>query len=301
LIPSEEDGEKEFSSSVPSQQNAEDHINWLLQHGWHEKALAAVEARQGRSELLDEITECHKESICGTMTNILFDVVVLPLPKSTVIVGLMTMVVPTHMEKKRHALANVTNQRPQNGSNLFNKEAGKQLEECKLMVIYIARKEKDKSDDDVKQTSDLSFEYPAKIHVRRKLHYLPLIKDRLNEARRSLFCRTCFRPWLDITNGDILFRNRLFSEKIGNDFKIVDVLALIENEEMFSKVNDEDAIRLCLLLSLEVIFMGRELVSVVDGALLRMVDNLDAWNTFPLGEHIWRQLYNSIRNVSSKH
>lgn len=36
--------------------DAEDHISWLLQHGWHEKALAAVEAGQGRSELLDEVT-----------------------------------------------------------------------------------------------------------------------------------------------------------------------------------------------------------------------------------------------------
>lgn len=35
--------------------DAEDHIAWLLQHGWHEKALAAVEAGKGRSELLDEV------------------------------------------------------------------------------------------------------------------------------------------------------------------------------------------------------------------------------------------------------
>ncbi|KAK1320882.1 hypothetical protein QJS10_CPA03g02564 [Acorus calamus] len=35
--------------------DAEDHINWLVQHGWHEKALAAVEAGQGRTELLDEV------------------------------------------------------------------------------------------------------------------------------------------------------------------------------------------------------------------------------------------------------
>ncbi|GJR17101.1 phospholipase-like protein [Tanacetum coccineum] len=47
--------------------------------------------------------------------------------------------------------------------------------------------------------------------------------------------------------------------------------------------------------------MGRELVSVVDDVFLRMVDNLDAWNTFPWGEHIWRQLNDSIRNISSKH
>jgi hypothetical protein len=40
---------------VAKPRDAEDHISWLLQHGWHEKALAAVEAGQGRTELLDEV------------------------------------------------------------------------------------------------------------------------------------------------------------------------------------------------------------------------------------------------------
>nr|GEV22310.1 ribonuclease H-like domain-containing protein [Tanacetum cinerariifolium] len=44
-------------------------------------------------------------------------------------------------------------------------------------------------------------------------------------------------------------------EKIENDVKIIDVLALIEDEEKFSKFSDEDAPRLCLLLPLEFIFM----------------------------------------------
>ncbi|CAM8892626.1 unnamed protein product [Rhodiola kirilowii] len=35
--------------------DAEDHINWLLQHGRHEKALAAVETGSGKSELLNEV------------------------------------------------------------------------------------------------------------------------------------------------------------------------------------------------------------------------------------------------------
>lgn len=35
--------------------DTEDHIAWLLQHGWHEKALAVVESGQGRSELVDEV------------------------------------------------------------------------------------------------------------------------------------------------------------------------------------------------------------------------------------------------------
>nr|GEV01626.1 uncharacterized protein [Tanacetum cinerariifolium] len=106
-------------------------------------------------------------------------------------------------------------------------------------------------------------EYPAKIHVRSKLHYLPLIKDRLNEARHSLFRTTCFGPCLDISghslhfgrrqfclvtgfkfglislrehrNGDIPFRNRLFPKKIGYGVKIINVLAFIDDEEKFSK------------------------------------------------------------------
>ena len=30
-------------------------MNWLLEHGWHEKALAAVQAGKAREELLEEV------------------------------------------------------------------------------------------------------------------------------------------------------------------------------------------------------------------------------------------------------
>lgn len=40
---------------IAKPRDAEDHIAWLLEHEYHEKALAAVEAGQGRSELLDEV------------------------------------------------------------------------------------------------------------------------------------------------------------------------------------------------------------------------------------------------------
>lgn len=35
--------------------DADDHVNWLLEHGWHEKALAAVQAGKARKELLEEV------------------------------------------------------------------------------------------------------------------------------------------------------------------------------------------------------------------------------------------------------
>nr|GEX81286.1 phospholipase-like, aminotransferase-like mobile domain protein [Tanacetum cinerariifolium] len=86
-----------------------------------------------------------------------------------------------------------------------------------------------------------------------------------------------FLSFRKFREGDITFRDCVFPEKIG------------------------DSIRVCLLLSLEVIFMGHELGSAVDDVFLRMVEDLDVWNDFPWGEHMWRELYGAIRNVNLNH
>ncbi|KAL7183437.1 hypothetical protein ACSBR2_025777 [Camellia fascicularis] len=48
---------------IAKPRDAKDHISWLLQHGWHEKALATVEAGQGRSELLDEVGSSYLDHL----------------------------------------------------------------------------------------------------------------------------------------------------------------------------------------------------------------------------------------------
>lgn len=106
-----------------------------------------------------------------------------------------------------------------------------------------------------------------------------------------------FRKW---RSGDIPFRDRVFPDKVGQYVKNIDLLYVIEDEDAFLNLSDADAVRVCLLLTLEVIFMGKDLGSVIDDMLLRMVEDVDEWNAFPWGEYIWRQLYDSIRNVASK-
>nr|GEW64468.1 ribonuclease H-like domain-containing protein [Tanacetum cinerariifolium] len=138
------------------------------------------------------------------------------------------------------------------------------------MIHYVLQKQYCADDD--------SFDLPLIYNVNR--HNLHFGRCAFCLVTGFKFSMVSFREY---RNGDIPFRNRSFLKKIGNDVKTIDVLTLIDDENKFSKVSDEDAIRLCLLLSLEVIFMVRELVSVVDDVLLSMVDNLDAWNTFPWG------------------
>ena len=103
------------------------------------------------------------------------------------------------------------------------------------------------------------------------------------------------------SSGDINFKSRVFPKKNGIKLCNLDLVCVLEDEEYFSKLSDEDAVRVCLVLVLEVIFMGRLLTDEVDDKVLRLVDDLHAWNLFPWGEHIWRQLYNQLLNVVSRH
>lgn len=50
-----------------------------------------------------------------------------------------------------------------------------------------------------------------------------------------------------------------------------------------SGLSDEDVVQVCLLILLELGFLGQETTLVVNDELLRLVDDLDAWNNYPSG------------------
>ncbi|GKB93495.1 hypothetical protein Tco_0979632, partial [Tanacetum coccineum] len=77
------------------------------------------------------------------------------------------------------------------------------------------------------------------------------------------------------TSGEPKFHNRVFPPKLGLSVTNLDVIGVIEDEEAFQKLCDEDSIRLCLILCLEVIFMGRLLTCLVDDTLFRLVESLE--------------------------
>ncbi|GJV76538.1 phospholipase-like protein [Tanacetum coccineum] len=102
-------------------------------------------------------------------------------------------------------------------------------------------------------------------------------------------------------SSDLKFHNRVFLNKIGFIITNLDIIVVIEDDEMFGKLYDDDAIRLCLLLVVEMIFMGRLLTFKVDDTLFRLVKNLEAWNSFPWGKHLWCHLYDEIKNLKQRH
>ncbi|GKB61119.1 hypothetical protein Tco_0917305, partial [Tanacetum coccineum] len=85
------------------------------------------------------------------------------------------------------------------------------------------------------------------------------------------------------TSVDLKFRNRVFPHKVGLVVTNLDVLGVIEDEVMFGNLCDENSVGLCLILALEVIFMGRLLTCPVNDSLFGLVENLKAWNVFSRG------------------
>ncbi|GKD62536.1 phospholipase-like protein [Tanacetum coccineum] len=140
-------------------------------------------------------------------------------------------------------------------------------------------------------------------------HDMPLIYymegHKLHFGRRefSLITGFCFGTVsFDLhSSGELKFQNRVFPNKIGFSITNLDIIGVIEDEEIFGKVSDDDAIRLCFLLALEVIFMGRLLTFIVDDTLFTLVENIEAWNSFPWGEHLWCHLYDEIKNLKERH
>ncbi|PWA69469.1 phospholipase-like protein [Artemisia annua] len=145
---------------------------------------------------------------------------------------------------------------------------------------------------------------PSDAHYDMPIVYY--VEDRPLHFGRPEFCLiTGFRfgnvSFNSFKSGHLNFRNRVFPNHVGKKVTSLDIIGLIEDEQAFGIIYDEDAVRLCLLLALDVIFMGRLLVEEVDDTLFRLIENLDDWDTFPWGEYIWRRLYDQFLDVPYKH
>ncbi|PWA63298.1 phospholipase-like protein [Artemisia annua] len=157
--------------------------------------------------------------------------------------------------------------------------------------------------------------------------------------RESLFRSTAFGPWLDVpyaSNDSLLmhyvlqhqfgliefclitgfrfgnvvtpkgrkdspFSDRVFPEKKSMAVKSVkgtDLLKLLRGDRWLS-LSDDDAVRVCLLIACELVFMGREDRNVIPNHIMALVEHFHEWNiwileTFPKSSNRWVKNLNVI-------
>nr|GEY83216.1 phospholipase-like protein [Tanacetum cinerariifolium] len=116
---------------------------------------------------------------------------------------------------------------------------------------------------------DTHYDMPIIYHVEgRSLHFW--------SAEFSLVTALCFgtvsfRLW---RSGHVNFVSRVLPNKVGVKVTNLDLVGVIKYEKLFGNLSDEDAIRVYLLLSLELIFMGRLIVDEIDDSHMRLVETL---------------------------
>ncbi|GJZ34235.1 phospholipase-like protein [Tanacetum coccineum] len=101
------------------------------------------------------------------------------------------------------------------------------------------------------------------------------------------------------------FFNQLFPEiKTIRGFKRLngfDLLRVLRDKNSWLNMLDADAVRLCLLIVGELVFMGKEKRNTLNKHIMWLVDDLDAWNSYPWGEYMWVKFYKRTVNVVAIH
>ncbi|PWA40828.1 phospholipase-like protein [Artemisia annua] len=150
--------------------------------------------------------------------------------------------------------------------------------------------------------------YDVKISIRSSVKLLKEMKGKLESKpnRESLFRSTVFGPWLDVpyaSNDSLLMHYVLQHQKKSMAVKSVkgtDLLKLLRGDRWLS-LSDDDAVRVCLLIACELVFMGREDRNVIPNHIMALVEHFHEWNVFPWGEYMWEKFYTRTVNVVPKH
>ncbi|KAE8722786.1 AMP-dependent synthetase and ligase family protein isoform 2 [Hibiscus syriacus] len=76
-----------------------------------------------------------------------------------------------------------------------------------------------------------------------------------------------------------------------------DLKKLFNKKDGFTRMNDVDVVRVCLLLLLYAGFLGREARQPIPQELILLVEDLNAWNLFPWGSYIWKATWTKLSSA----
>ncbi|GJX16555.1 phospholipase-like protein [Tanacetum coccineum] len=93
----------------------------------------------------------------------------------------------------------------------------------------------------------------------------------------------------------------IVTEKDIRKLKSCHLLALVRDKKGWAGLHDIDAVRVCLLIVAELVFMGKEDRNCIPRHLVTLVEDLDAWNDYPWGEYMWENFYERTVTIFDEH
>ncbi|KAE8685487.1 transcriptional corepressor LEUNIG-like isoform X7 [Hibiscus syriacus] len=78
---------------------------------------------------------------------------------------------------------------------------------------------------------------------------------------------------------------------------VEDLTRLLNKKDGFTRMDDVDVVRVCLLILLHTGFLGREARQPIPNDLIKLVEDLNAWNLFPWGSYLWKATWNKLSSA----
>ncbi|KAE8671069.1 hypothetical protein F3Y22_tig00111996pilonHSYRG00069 [Hibiscus syriacus] len=88
---------------------------------------------------------------------------------------------------------------------------------------------------------------------------------------------------------------QLSTEK--SNLHVEDLTRLLNKKDGFTRMDDIDVVRVCLLILLQAGFLGREGRQPIPNDLIKLVEDLNAWNMFPWGSYLWKATWNKLSSA----
>ena len=91
--------------------------------------------------------------------------------------------------------------------------------------------------------------------------------------------------------------SRVFPELERPSLHVEDLTRLLNNKDDFTRMDDVDIVRVCLLILFHAGFLGREARQPIPNDLIKLVEDLNAWNLFPWGSYLWKATWNKLSSA----
>lgn len=95
-----------------------------------------------------------------------------------------------------------------------------------------------------------------------------------------------------------IIQRLFYGDYCTGSIKVRDLEMIFQNH--FHLLLDGDAVRVGLLLVLELVFLGRQKDYILQDWCLQLVENLDAWNAYPWGSLLWNKTFEQLHDAYLK-
>ncbi|GJY56158.1 phospholipase-like protein [Tanacetum coccineum] len=140
---------------------------------------------------------------------------------------------------------------------------------------------------------------------------VPLYYDIIDNFRiqfgREEFCLITGLRFGDLDLADyndrempIPFRRRVFPSCYDGEHITGSTILEIIEDDVFDRIHDQDAVSLCCLGILQLVFLGVEAKRRIPDWMLRLANDRVGWDNFPWGSFVWPTLYSQLKNANVK-